>query len=285
VRPVNLIPAEDRRGGPKKSARTGPAVYLIIGGLVLVLGAVTLMVTTQNRISDSQAQITSLQQQEQAATARADSLKPYAEFASTQQLRTATVASLAQSRFDWERVLRELALVIPQDVTVQNLTGTASPGVAIGTSDLGDLRDQIPGPALALDGCANGQDGVAALIAALQDIDGVTRVGLSNTKKDGSVSAGSASTASVTKPCIGGTHFTIVVAFDDALVATPAPSNGTTTAPAAPATTAPAPTTTTTPTGTDGGVSQAAQQQADAASSIQQGAQAAESAINSTQGR
>jgi Tfp pilus assembly protein PilN len=278
MRPVNLIPVEEQRGGPKRAARTGPAAYLLIGALV-VLVAVTAMVTTQNQISDKNAQITTLQAEQQQASARVDSLKPYADFASTQQARTATVASLAQSRFDWERVLRELALVVPPDVTVQSMTGTASPDVTINSNSGNDLRSQISGPALSLVGCANGQDGVATLIAALQDIDGVTRVGLSSSRKDGTTSTSSSSTAAIAKPCPGGTHFNIVVAFDDALVPTPAPA-GTPTAPvtAPPATTS---TTTTTPTGSDGGVSQAAQQQADAATSIQQGAQAAESAATS----
>ena len=58
------------------------------------------------------------------ADARAAELAPYGEFASLEQARAETVSSLAQSRFDWERVLNELALVMPERVTLETLTGT-----------------------------------------------------------------------------------------------------------------------------------------------------------------
>ena len=51
--------------------------------------------------------------------------------------------SLAQSRFDWERVLRELAIVIPEDVWLTNLTATVSPEVQLddsGSSSSSELR-------------------------------------------------------------------------------------------------------------------------------------------------
>jgi Tfp pilus assembly protein PilN len=274
MRPVNLIPPEDRRQGPRAPMRTGAVSYFLIGGLVLVLGAVTLMVTTSNKIADSQAQIDSLHQREAAAQARVAALKPYADFASTQQARTATVASLATSRFYWQRVLNELALIVPPTVTIQSMAGTANPAVTLEGGEQVELRSEIAGPALSMTGCAVGQDGVAEFIAALQDIDGVTRVGLSDDQKDGATGGSSGATTAVA--CEGGTHFSIVVAFDDAALAATTAPDGTT--PALPATPA---SSTTTPTGSDQGVADAAQQQADAASSIQQGAQAAESAAAS----
>ena len=41
------------------------------------------------------------------------------------------MTSLADSRFDWERVMRELSLILPDDVWLTNLTGKASPAVQI----------------------------------------------------------------------------------------------------------------------------------------------------------
>ena len=85
------------------------------------------------------------------ATAQADSLRAYTEFAALQQARTRRSTSLAQSRFDWERVLRELAIVIPEDVWLLKLTGTANPAVQLCES--GPARDlgaspSVPGPAI-----------------------------------------------------------------------------------------------------------------------------------------
>ncbi len=124
MRPVNLIPPEDRRGD-KAPLRSGPLSYVVIGALALVLVAVLLMVTTSNDIADKEEQVAQLEADLETATAEAESLAPYAEFATLRVEREATIASLAQSRFDWERVMRELALVIPEDVTLTNINGSA----------------------------------------------------------------------------------------------------------------------------------------------------------------
>ena len=90
--------------------------------------------------------------------------------------RAATIDSLAKSRFDWERVIRELSLVIPKEVWLSNLTGTVAPEVQLDDAPAIGLRTSIPGPALEIVGCARSQPAIASMIAALHDIDGVTRV-------------------------------------------------------------------------------------------------------------
>lgn len=276
MRPVNLIPPEQARTGRAAPMRTGVTVYVLIAGLLAVLGAVTLMVTTSNGIADKKVQIADLEVQEQQAQARADSLSAYAEFASAQQARTATIASLAQSRFDWQRVLRELALVIPPDVTIQSLTGSANSGVNVGSASQSALRSQINGPALSLLGCAADQPGVAALMAAIQDIDGVTRVGLDKSTVDsapGSTNAGGSTGSSPSGPaCPGGTHFSMVAAFDEATLSDGAGAGVSPTT--TPAGSAPA-------AADEASVASAAQQQANAAQTIQRGAQQAEQAARS----
>jgi Tfp pilus assembly protein PilN len=228
MRPVNLIPAEQRKRG-YATQKSGVATYLAIGGLVAILAGVTAFVMTGNTITERKAEIERLEGEKQAATARADSLRAFADFAATEQARTATITNLATSRFDWERVLRELALVIPPTVTLKALTGSASPDVSLENSADVPLRDEIPGPALSLTGCASGQTGVAEFVAAVGDIDGVTRVGLSDSVNDGGDGSGETD-------CFGGTSFSMVAAFDEATTgAAPAPE-----ATAPPAETAPA---------------------------------------------
>ena len=125
MRPVNLIPKEDRRGA-KAPLRTGPLSYAIVAILLLALGGVTLLVLTGNKISDRKAEVASLQSQVDAAQAQADQLSTYTHFAELQQARQETVASLANSRFDWERTLHELALVLPGDVWLTSMTASAA---------------------------------------------------------------------------------------------------------------------------------------------------------------
>jgi Tfp pilus assembly protein PilN len=228
MRPVNLIPSDERRGG-RSSNRSGPVPYVVIGALVAILAGVTAVVMTGNSIAESKAEIERLEQEEAAARAHADSLRAFADFSSSQTERTATVTSLAQSRFDWSRVLQELAVVVPPGITLKNVTGTVNPAVSLQDAAEVGLRDDIAGPALTMTGCAAGQEAVAALVAALEDIDGVTRVGLESSERSEEETSGG------TDGCYNGFRFAIAAAFDEVVVPAAAPPTAEPAAPAAPA--------------------------------------------------
>ncbi len=234
MRPVNLIPQEDRRGG-KAPLRTGPLSYAIVAILVLALGAVTLLVLTGNKIADRKAEVASLQSQVDATQARADQLSTYTNFADLQQARQETVASLATSRFDWERALHELALVLPDDVWLISMTATAATDPSASTSSSTTAVDGVTGPSLDINGCASGHEAVAKFLAALRDVDGVTRVTVLSSDRPGaesssnsSTSSSSASSGQSTVECASRDFiatFEVVAAFDGAQpAATTAPA-------------------------------------------------------------
>src|SRR6266540_6888994 len=154
MRPVNLIPPEERRG-ERAAARTGPTPYVIVAVLAVALIAVTMIAMTNNKISDRKAEKASLESQVATAQAEASRLKAFADFASLQQTRQTTVASLAESRFDWERVLRELAIVIPNDVWLTDLEAAASANSSSSISS-STSSEEITGPSLDISGCAAG---------------------------------------------------------------------------------------------------------------------------------
>jgi len=224
MRPVNLIP-EHKQQGARKQLRTGPLVYLVVGALVATLLGVTVLVLTGNEISDREAEITQLQAEDAAAKAQVAELAGYTEFHSVSEQRLATVAGLAASRFDWERVMRELTLVLPGDVWLTDLTGTASSEATVEGAAGIAMRSAIPGPALELSGCAAGQESVAGFVRSLKEIDGVTRVGVQSSQlgareaDSGAASSGEASGGGgncQTRAFIA--EFEIVVAFDAAPV-------------------------------------------------------------------
>jgi Tfp pilus assembly protein PilN len=218
MRPVNLIPPEDRRGD-RAQVRTGVLPYVVVGALVAVLAGVALLVTTSNTISDRKAEVVSLEAQRTEAQARADALAPYADLAALAVERTTTVTSLAQSRFDWDRVLRELALVIPDDVWLTELTGTVAPDVQLSSGAEVQLRQGASGPALSIIGCAAGHESVAAFLQALRDIDGVTRVAIESDARpeqgtSGGDGGGGASGDSDCRTREFISRFQVVAAFD-----------------------------------------------------------------------
>lgn len=219
MRPVNLLPPE-LRAGSRAPTRTGPLPYVVLGVLVAVLVGVALLVMTGNQISEREDQVAQLEQEDAAATREAKRLAAYVQFQTLHEQRLATISSLADSRFDWERVMRELSLVLPHDVWLTELN--ASAGSEAGASGGGTLSSSIAGPALTLDGCAAGQESVAGFITALKDIDGVTRVGIESSElpseEEGTGSAGGAEEGGggecQTRRFIA--KFKLVVAFDAA---------------------------------------------------------------------
>lgn len=229
MRPVNLIPAEERRG-THAPMRTGPMPYLLVGVLALALAGVALLVLAGNQVSEREAEVAQLQQEDAAAKARAEELSAFTQFRSLQEQRAQTISSLADSRFDWERVMRELSLILPDDAWLVTLQATASPEASTGGEGGGgggSLRSQAAGPALEIEGCAAGQESVAGFVTALKDIDGVTRVGVESSelpepKADaaasgsGEAAAGGANTDCRTRNFIA--KFSVVVAFDAAPV-------------------------------------------------------------------
>jgi Tfp pilus assembly protein PilN len=223
MRPVNLIPREDR-AGERRPMRGGPLAYVIVGALAAAVIGVAVLAITSNQISDSKAEIASLKSETAAAEAKAQALSAYTQFHALREQRMITVASLADSRFDWQRVMHELALILPSNVWLTNLTGTASPQVSVDGAASIALRTTIPGPALELSGCAGSQDAVAGFVQALQEIDGVTRVGVPTSSLGGTEGSGASASAASgtcqTRKFIA--QFQMVVAFD---AAPPPPAN------------------------------------------------------------
>jgi Tfp pilus assembly protein PilN len=230
MRPVNLIPTEDRHG-QNAPLRTGPVAYIVIGALVLALAGVTMLVLTGNKVADSKSELAQVKSEDAAAKARAESLASYTQFAALHEQRVLTISSLADSRFDWERVMRELALILPRDVWLNSLNASASSesGSSGGTSGGGSLSSSITGPSLAISGCATGQDAVAGFVTALKDIDGVTRVGVESSElageEEGAGSSGESGSGASSGDCRTRSfiaEFKLVIAFD----AAPAPLSG-----------------------------------------------------------
>jgi Tfp pilus assembly protein PilN len=247
MRPVNLIPPEKRRRDHSRP-RTGILPYIVVAVLGAALVTVSLLVVTGNQVKDREAELTELEAREAEAGARAEALRPYAEFASMSEARDVTVSSLAESRFDWERVLRELALVIPDDVWLVEVTGRVS-STAGGESATGvSGGESITGPALSMVGCGASHEAVAGFIGALRDIDGVTRVGISGSERPepGSATATASAGAGGTDTAASAdcrtrdfvTKFEAVAAFDAVSVPAAPDEGATAPVPSEPAATA-----------------------------------------------
>lgn len=232
MRPIDLTPPELRQGA-HAPMRTGPIPYILIGALVAVLAGIALLVMTGNQVAEREDHVAQLKREDAVAKEEARRLTPYVQFQNLHEQRLTTITSLADSRFDWERVMRELSLVLPSSVWLIEMNASASgESGAGGSGSGGDLRGSIVGPSLELTGCAVGQKSVASFVTTLKDIDGVTRVGVASSeltaKEEGEATSGGGETEAGsecrTRKFIA--KFNIVVAFDAAPVPITAEGEG-----------------------------------------------------------
>lgn len=257
MKAVNLIPVEERRGS---SGGSSTPTFGVIGVLALLLVAVTAWVVLSNQVGERKAALAQEQSKLAAQQQRAANLKPYAAFAQLQQKRVQTVSQLAQTRFDWEATMHDLARVVTSNVWLTNFKGTVAPGVSVSTAGGGSgsgsassgsggdttaLRGALPNPAVELSGCATSNDEVAGFVSRLRAMKGVTRVTLASAvKSDASEGAGGTSGGSCTQGSDKYPVFSLVIFFQP-LAGAPAvsasPGSPATPTPASPAPSSSAP--------------------------------------------
>jgi Tfp pilus assembly protein PilN len=200
VRPVNLIPLDERRGAARAGADRPPVrVYAVLGVLGAALLAVLALVLTNNQINNKTEDLSKVQAQEQGVKQVADALRPFGQFAQVQATRKAQIDQLASTRFNWESALRQLSRAIPSNVWLLNLSATVSPSIEVESAAGGgaaSLRGKFPAPAIAMTGCTYSQHAVARMMTRMQNLDDVTDVELAKSARKDEATSPTSSTAS-----------------------------------------------------------------------------------------
>ena len=89
----------------------------------------TALVLTGNQIAEREDEVAQLEAEDAAAEAQGRSASsPTPSSATCANSAWLTISSLADSRFDWERVMRELALILPDDVWLDGPRRDGLPG-------------------------------------------------------------------------------------------------------------------------------------------------------------
>lgn len=244
MKAVNLIPTDAPRDGARGPAFAsgGPVgAYVVLAVLALAVVFAGAWAMTNKQLSDKRSELARVERDAQVAEAKATSLKSYTDFATMRKARVETVDGLLSGRFDWAHSMREVARVVPANVSLVSLVGTVAPGAKVDGGGSASLRGALPVPALDLIGCAKTQAHVATLLARLRTIDGVQRVSLASSEKSDAASKNETDCrASEKMPQF---QLTVFYKAQDGIVpaaqAAPATTSSNTAAPAA-STTAPA---------------------------------------------
>jgi len=179
MRAVNLMPGEDRASRAIRSAGSGGIVYVLLGGLAVMVALVALWAISDNQITDRQTTLDRVSAEAEAAEARAADAAPYAAFATLARDRVETIRSLSATRFDWDHSFRELGRVLPADVWLTSLTGSSGATA----EEPSPTTSAAPAPTFELAGCTGSQSKVARLMTRLRSVDGVRNVELKTSEK------------------------------------------------------------------------------------------------------
>jgi Tfp pilus assembly protein PilN len=195
VKPVNLIPQDQRRGRPSDSGGKGAPIAL--GVLATLLVMVVVYVLTANSVTDNKDKTRAASAEADKLEAQASQQNSYANFAQIAATRTLSVSQVAATRFDWERFMRELALIMPDgswlqsaDASVTGETGSATASSTPSTPAPAGTVAAVQ-PAATLIGCTPNQDDVAGMLVRLGQLNRVEDVQLNEStagEKDQEVS-------------------------------------------------------------------------------------------------
>jgi hypothetical protein len=173
---------------------------------------VVVYVLSANSVNGHKTDIAEAQRETQEAEARASALAPYQQFAQIKETRVASVTSLASQRFDWERTMREIALVLPEGTSLTELNATTAGAAAGGAAATPAPAPADPtqaatasgaAPSLQVKGCAERQPDVATLMVRLRRLYRSAEVTLTESTKQMQAAAGGAPPAASSDSAAG----------------------------------------------------------------------------------
>lgn len=194
MRPVNLLPARYR---PARATGERRGVgYIAIAVLAVLLLMVLGYVLTNRSITDAKNKTAEAQAQAAAAQAKIGELQGYGNFAALKAARFNAVKSVALLRFDYERLMREMALVLPHDSHLTAFSATTAGGATATTGTA-----TATGPTVTITGCAPSHNGVATVLVRLRKLHNVTDVELQSDTKAATSTGASGTTTTTTNVC------------------------------------------------------------------------------------
>jgi Tfp pilus assembly protein PilN len=177
LRAVNLLPRDEKR------QRSQPGAVLLTGVLGSVLVVALLaggFLMTSSTASDRQAEVDALRA-ELAAIPPAPEAPTDSSGLETQKSERVTLLGKAlAARIAWDRVLREVSLVLPEDIWLETLTANAPDPNFTPTPG----KTEAPPGGFTITGYSYSHDGVARLLARLSVLPELDRPSLGSSVID-----------------------------------------------------------------------------------------------------
>ena len=178
MRAINLLPRDDARRGPQKNQ----FIVLVPVVLAVLFAAVlsAMFLSGSGTVKDKQAELATLQDELHAIpTPDASRVKTQTALAADKQARVTALSGALSRRVAWDRVFRELSLVLPDDVWLATLTAkapvpssTALPPAPVATGTT------VAATGFTIDGFTYSQPAVARLLTRLAVVPDLVNVQL-----------------------------------------------------------------------------------------------------------
>ena len=167
MKAVNLLPRED---APRKATAGGrrntATVVAAAGGLLVVLALAIATAVASSHVSNARADLEQAKAELARTPARAANALARNRLLSARERRTLALASTLSRRVAWDRILRRLALVLPEDVWLTNLDGTTPTSTVDATATDVSVPGATP-TGLQLEGYSYSHAAVARLLSRL----------------------------------------------------------------------------------------------------------------------
>ena len=183
MKAVNLIPTDQRRA--KASGERSGGAYVVLGVLGVLLVMALAYVMTANGVNDKTSKAAKAQREAETLEAQASQLDSFTDFASIKEQRLAAVLTAAQTRFDWERLIRELSRVMPAGSWLQTTQASVlgDPN-AVATPTAAATVAAPTAPSATLVGCTPRQSEVAKILVRLRSLHRVVDVELNESLRE-----------------------------------------------------------------------------------------------------
>jgi Tfp pilus assembly protein PilN len=184
MRAVNLLPKDSaRRAGPPVPTAVAATV---IGGLVLVSLIISvLLLSAHGKVKSRQLELAQKQAELAAIPVPAQSrLQQQDALVADKSARVAALNAALSKRIAWDRVLREFALVLPDDVWLLSLSATAPSSATATPATTTSSTSSSSTPALggqlgfSIEGYTYSHDAVARLLTRLAIVPDLQQVQL-----------------------------------------------------------------------------------------------------------
>lgn len=178
MRAVNLLPRDDARRERRRQVNP-PALVAVAGVVVLSTMLAAGFLLSSAKVADNRQTLGQLEQELDALPPPPVQSGADATLVEEKKRRVAALGSALSQRIAWDRVLRELSLVLPGDVWLSTLnakspvTVAAPPGQAAGAAPSG----------FTITGYTYSQDAVARLLTRLAVVPHLTNVQLQNSSR------------------------------------------------------------------------------------------------------